>query len=208
MNSQSMLRITLCAALLAAHVCGQDRAGSVYHPDAGPRSIIGSKIAFSRGDIVTVVIKENQNVQNQESSDLQRGTTLDYGLSVFNLKPNMFSTLPRVGADSSETFAGSANYQKKGAFEARLASIVVDVLPNGNMVVNGRREIRIDNETKLIEFSGIVRRYDISNENTVQSELVANAQIQYRGKGPLTDSGQRYGFGAFVHRWLGWLWPF
>ncbi|MEO6708637.1 MAG: flagellar basal body L-ring protein FlgH [Planctomycetota bacterium] len=203
-----MLRIALCASLFAADLGAQDRAGSIYRPDSGPRSIIGSKIAFRRGDIVTVVIKESQSVQNQEASDLSRGTTLDYGLSAFDIRPTMFSTLPRIGADSSETFAGSANYAKKGAFEARLASIVVDVLPNGNMVVSGRREIRIDKETKLIEFSGIVRRYDIANDNTVQSELVANAEIRYRGQGPLTDSTQRYGLGGFIHRWFGWLWPF
>lgn len=208
MNSQSMLRITLCAAFFAVNLSAQDRAGSIYRPDSGPRSIISSKIAFRRGDIVTVVIKENQSVQNQEASDLKRGTNLDYGLTAFDIKPNMFSTLPRVTADSSESFAGSANYAKKGAFEARLASVVVDVLPNGNMVVNGRREIRIDQETKLIEFSGIVRRYDIANDNTVQSELVANAEVRYRGKGPLTDSTGRYGLGGFFHRFFGWLWPF
>ncbi|HTF90713.1 MAG TPA: flagellar basal body L-ring protein FlgH [Planctomycetota bacterium] len=203
-----MLCIALCASLFATDLGAQDRSGSIYRPDSGPRSIIGSKIAFRRGDIVTVVIKESQSVQNQEASDLSRGTTLDYGLSAFDIRPTMFSTLPRIGADSSETFAGSANYAKKGAFEARLASIVVDVLPNGNMVVSGRREIRIDKETKLIEFSGIVRRFDIANDNTVQSELVANAEIRYRGQGPLTDSTQRYGLGGFIHRWFGWLWPF
>ena len=208
MNLRMLLCTALCATLFAATLSAQDRAGSIYRPDSGPRSIIGSKIAFRRGDIVTVIIKESQSVQNQEASDLSRGTTLDYGLSAFDIKPDMFSTLPRIGADSSETFNGSANYAKKGAFEARLASIVVDVLPNGNMVVSGRREIRIDKETKLIEFSGIVRRYDIANDNTVQSELVANAEIRYRGNGPLTDATQRYGLGAVVHRWIGWLWPF
>jgi len=208
MNARMMLCIALCASLFATDLGAQDRSGSIYRPDSGPRSIIGSKIAFRRGDIVTVVIKESQSVQNQEASDLSRGTTLDYGLSAFDIRPTMFSTLPRIGADSSETFAGSANYAKKGAFEARLASIVVDVLPNGNMVVSGRREIRIDKETKLIEFSGIVRRFDIANDNTVQSELVANAEIRYRGQGPLTDSTQRYGLGGFIHRWFGWLWPF
>ena len=207
MNAK-LLRIALCAAIFASAARAQDRAGSIYRPDAGPHSIIGSKIAMRKGDIVTVVIRETQNVQNQETSDLSRGTSLDYGLSAFDIKPNMFSTLPRVSADSSESFAGSANYVKKGAFEARLASIVVDVLPNGNLVVSGRREIRIDKETKLIEFSGIVRRYDIANDNTVQSELVANAEVRYRGSGPLTDSGQRYGLGGFIHHWLGWLWPF
>ncbi len=197
-----------CAALLASDLGAQDRAGSIYQPDAGPRSIIGSKTAFRRGDIVTVVIKESQSLKNEEATDLSRGSSLDYQLTAFDIKPNAFSTLPRVGAESTDTFNGTANYAKKGAFEARLASVVVDVLPNGNMIVNGRREIRIDKETKLIEFSGIVRRYDIANDNTVQSELVANAEIRYRGNGPMTDSTQRYGLGGFIHRWLGWLWPF
>ena len=196
------------AALLAPVLHAQDRAGSIYQPDQGPHSIIASKTAFRRGDIVTVVISEAQKMTNEEASDLSRGTNLNYRLSVFDIKSNTFSTLPKVAADSSDSFAGSANYQKKGAFEARLASVVVDVLPNGNMVVNGRREIRIDKETKLIEFSGIVRRYDIANDNTVQSELVANAEISYRGQGPLTDSTGRYGFGGTVHRWIAWLWPF
>jgi flagellar L-ring protein FlgH len=208
MKFQALLRIAACVALCIGGARAQDRAGSIYRPDTGPQSIIGSKIAFRKGDIVTVVIRENQNVQNQETSDLSRGTSLDYGLSAFDIKPNMFNTLPRIAADSSESFAGSASYVKKGAFEARLASIVVDVLPNGNLVVSGRREIKIDKETKLIEFSGIVRRFDIANDNTVQSELVANASIRYRGEGPLTDSGQRYGLGGWIHRWFGWLWPF
>ena len=208
MNSRVMLQTLACAALVASNLCAQDRAGSIYRPDGGPRSIIGSKIAFRRGDIVTVVINESQSMTNEEASDLSRATNLNYRLSVWDIKPEMFNVLPKVAADSSEGFTGSANYQKKGAFDARLASVVVDVLPNGNMVVNGRREIRIDKETKLIEFSGIVRRYDIANDNTVQSELVANAEIRYRGQGPLTDSGQRYGLGGFIHHWLGWLWPF
>jgi flagellar L-ring protein precursor FlgH len=197
-----------CLAILAPCLEAQDRPGSIYRPDSGPRSIIGSKTAFRRGDIVTVVINESQSLKNEEATDLSRATTLDYSLNVFDLKPNAFNTLPRVAADSTDTFNGTTNYAKRGDFEARLASIVVDVLPNGNMVVSGRREIRIDKETKLIEFSGIVRRVDIANDNTVQSELVANAEIRYRGHGPLTNSTQRYGLGGWIHSWFGWLWPF
>jgi flagellar L-ring protein precursor FlgH len=155
-----------------------------------------------------VVIQESQSVNNAEATDLSRSTNLNYRLNVFDIDPNAFDPLPKIAADSSDSMSGSANYQKKGAFQARLASVVVDVLPNGNMIVNGRREIRIDKETKLIEFSGIVRRYDITNENTVQSELVANAEIRYRGQGPMTDSTERYGIGGAIHRWIGWLWPF
>jgi flagellar L-ring protein precursor FlgH len=120
----------------------------------------------------------------------------------------MFNPLPAIDADSTDNFIGSAKYQKTGAFTARLAAIVVDTLPNGNMVISGRREIRVDNETKLIEFTGIVRRFDIRADNTIQSELVANAEILYRGQGPLTKSTNRQGLGSVIHDAIAWLWPF
>ena len=81
-------------------------------------------------------------------------------------------------------------------------------MPNGNMVISGRREIHVDNETKLIEFTGIVRRFDVAANNSIQSELVANAEITYRGNGPMTDSTNRIGLGSKIHRFFAWLWPF
>jgi flagellar basal body L-ring protein FlgH len=60
----------------------------------------------------------------------------------------------------------------------------------------------------VIEFSGVVRRYDIRADNTVLSEMVANARVSYVGHGPLTNSTNRHGLGGFVHDALDWLWPF
>jgi flagellar L-ring protein precursor FlgH len=82
------------------------------------------------------------------------------------------------------------------------------VLPNGNLVVRGRREIKIDKETKLIEFSGVIRRWDVKADNTVTSELVADAKVAYTGSGPLTNSTNRTGLGAWIHDAIDWLWPF
>jgi flagellar L-ring protein precursor FlgH len=203
-----LLNLIVCAAALAASASAQARPGSIYDPGRGPNGLIAEKTAFRKGDIVTVVISETQNVQNNEASDLSRSTNLNYKLNVWDIDPDFFDPLPKVDADSSDGFVGSAKYQKSGNFRARLAAVVVDSLPNGNLVVSGRREIRIDNETKLIEFTGIVRRWDIAADNTVQSELVANAEIVYRGKGPLTDSTQRIGLGGWLHRAWAWIWPF
>jgi len=75
-------------------------------------------------------------------------------------------------------------------------------------VVQGRREIRVDNETKVIEFSGIVRAYDVTAQNTIKSELVAEARIAYSGEGPLTNSTNRRGIGGFLHGLISWIWPF
>jgi flagellar L-ring protein precursor FlgH len=210
MNSSfHALAHALCGVLaLAAPSLAQARMGSIYNPDDTPGSLISAKIAARRGDIVTVIVSENQNVKNQEDTDLKRDTDLDYKLTAFNIKPNAFSTLPSVAGDSTDQFTGAAKYEKTGAFNARLAAIVVDTLPNGNLVISGRREIRIDQETKLIEFSGIVRRYDVTADNTVTSELVANAQVLYKGDGPMTKTTNRYGLGRWIHDLIGWLWPF
>lgn len=186
----------------------QDRPGSIYRPDSGPSSMIQDKIAMRPGDIVTVVISESQAVKNEESTDLSRSTNLNYKLNIFDIKPNTFSTLPRLDADSTDGFVGSGSYQKTGEFNARLAAVVVDVLPNGNMVVSGRREIHIEDDTKLIEITGIIRRHDILADNTIASELVANATVSYRASGPLTDHTKRYGIGGMLHRALAWFWPF
>jgi flagellar L-ring protein precursor FlgH len=201
------LALVLLAAA-AAPAAQAQRMGSIYDPDAGPAALIAEKTAYRKGDILTVVISENQLVSNNESSDLARATNLNYKINVWDIDPDAFDTLPAIDADSTDNFNGSAKYEKSGAFAARLAAVVVDTLPNGNLVVNGRREIRIDNETKLIEFTGIVRRLDIQADNTVQSELVANAEVVYRGSGPMTRTTNRYGPGGFFHDAIAWLWPF
>ena len=200
-------------ALLALLALGlpslaQGRPGSIYNPQRGPQSAISDKTARKPGDLVTIIIDEEQVVNNRETSTLTKSTTLDYQLTNFDLKPNLFNTLPGLAAGSQDDFTGTANYRKNGTFEARITAIVMDVLPNGNMVVKGRREIRIDKETKLIEFSGIIRSYDVQPNNTIASELVAEAQISYQGQGSLTNATNRTGIGGVFHAFISWFWPF
>jgi flagellar L-ring protein precursor FlgH len=193
---------------LPGDAAAQTRAGSIYSPDQGPFGLVADRTARRPGDLVTIVISENQDVRNQETSDLTTQKALDYQLTAFALKPNMFSTLPTVQSGTEDTFHGTANYEKTGTFSARMTAVVIDTLPNGNLVVSGRREIRVDQEVKVIEFSGIVRRFDIAPDNSVQSELVADARVNYSGTGPMTRATNRHGLGGFLHDALAWLWPF
>ena len=212
MRTPAFLRLAptaLAAALaLAAPAAAQSRPGSIYDAHLGPQSMIADKTARRAGDLITVLISETQNIKNEETSQMLRGTTFDYALTSFDLFPDAFNPLPNVVAESQDDFNGRANYEKKGAFNARITAIVMDVLPNGNLVIHGRREIKIDYETKLIEFSGVIRRYDIEPDNTIQSELVAQARVAYTGEGDLTDTTNRVGLGGFFHRAWVWLWPF
>ena len=191
-----------------ASVWLQDRPGSIYTPDRGPIGLIADKTARRPGDLVTVIISEVQDISNEEQTDIAKSTNLNYELSTFNIDPDFFSVLPDLGATSSDQFSGQAQVNKRDTFEARLTAMVEDVLPNGNLVLAGRREIRVQNQTKLIEFSGVVRKYDVTAFNTVASELVADARISYVGDGPTTRATMRTGFGAKIHAFLDWLWPF
>jgi len=202
------LTITLALLSLAAPLAAQGRPGSIYDPDMGPMNMIADKTARRPGDLITVLIAENQAIKNEETSQLRKATTLDYRLDSFDINPDAFDPLPRVAASSKDDFNGTANYEKNGEFTARITAIVMDVLPNGNMVVKGRREIQIDDETKVIEFSGVVRRFDVKADNTITSELVADARVSYTGEGQLTDATSRRGLGNIIHRAIVWLWPF
>lgn len=208
MNRFHRFLLPFAIVALAAQASAQARKGSIYDPDNSPGAPMAARIAVKRGDLVTVLISETQNVRNQEASDLSKSTNLNYKINLFDIKPDAFTTLPKLDADSTDGFIGAAKYEKSGAFTARLAAVVVDVLPNGNLVISGRREIKIDRETKLIEFSGVVRRFDIAGDNSVASELVANAQVVYKGSGPLTNHTNRRGIGGWLHDAISWLWPF
>ena len=77
-----------------------------------------------------------------------------------------------------------------------------------NKVDRARRELRVDSDVKLLEFSGVVRRYDVTRANTVQSELVADARVSYIGHGPTRQATRRRGLAGWLYSAIDWLWPF
>ncbi|MEO0651329.1 MAG: flagellar basal body L-ring protein FlgH [Planctomycetota bacterium] len=207
-RSSRPLLVLLVVALGAPSLAGQVRPGSIYDVKGGPVGLVANKTARRPGDLVTVLISENQDVTNEEITNLQKQTSLEKELLDFDIFPNAFSTLPSIDADSASQFQGTATQNKRGAFQARLTAMVIDVLPNGNLVISGRREVRVDEDVKLIEFSGVVRKYDISATNTVTSELVADATVSFTTSGPIANNGRRRGLNSWFSNTLDWLWPF
>ena len=197
----------LLASALAVPARAQ-RPGSIYQASQGPTGLITDKVARRPGDLITILIVENQEIKQEDSSQLRRATTLDYQLDALDIRAEPVSFLPRIAASSQDDFNGTANVERNGEFTARLTAVVMDALPNGNLVIKGRRQILIDDEVKMIEFSGIVRRFDVRADNTVLSELVAEARVSYVGEGQVSDTTRRRGIGSWLHRALVWLWPF
>lgn len=206
-STLSILIALICVAFSSVDATAQ-RRGSIYDPARGPVSPIADKTAHRVGDLLTVMINENQDVKNEQKTDMAKNSSLNYQLIDFNVKSDAFMTLPSMSTSKADSFGGQANYERTGLFEARLTAMVIDVLPNGNMVIEGRREIRVDDERKVIEFRGIVRKYDVLRNNTIESELVADAYVSYLGSGPLSRTGKRRGLAGWLYSAVDWLWPF
>jgi flagellar L-ring protein precursor FlgH len=169
---------------------------------SGSRAFFKDQRAATVGDIVTVLVNTTDaaNVQNA-SSEAQTGGE-NMGM------PNLFgleSALPKlltkavspaslVSTTSTGTASGTGTIKRNETVTLRLAGVVTQVLPNGNLVVAARQEMRVNNELRVLEVSGIIRPQDIASDNTVSHDRMAEARISYGGRGQLTTvQTPRYG---------------
>ena len=100
-------------------------------------------------------------------------------------------------ADSSSTFSGSGSTSKDASFSTTISARIIKVLQNGNYFIEGRREIMIDNEKQIIQLSGVIRPYDIDQNNQIGSSQIADAKIYYGNQGDMDRSTQR-GWGSKI----------
>ncbi|MBP8909953.1 MAG: flagellar basal body L-ring protein FlgH [Phycisphaerae bacterium] len=161
-------------------------AGSIWGKrDKNVPTVYGDDVARKIGDILTIKIAEESTVDNKAKRDLQKETERS---SDFNGQLNIDHILPSIpgfqmNAESSNTLKGKADYKDERSFVDRVTVVVLDVLPNGNLVVMGTRDRNIAGDIQTIEVSGIVRPSDIAFDNTVKSAQVANFHIVMKNSG-------------------------
>jgi len=107
----------------------------------------------------------------------------------------------QFGIKSSDQYATAGSTDKRDTLVTTISAEVVEVLPNGNLYIEARRSIVINEETQMVVLSGIVRGRDISGQNTIASNKIANAQINYTGRGPIARR-QRPGILNKVFNWI------
>jgi flagellar L-ring protein precursor FlgH len=170
---------------------------------AGSRSFFKDQRATKVGDIVTVLIAMNEKAElsNQtarsrkanETADMTNLLGLEQGLAG-QLLPGGYDPSAAIGVGSDSSTQGSGSVNRKEKIELTVAAVVTQVLPNGNLVLQGRQEVRVNFEVRDLTVSGIVRPEDISATNEVKHTQMAEARISYGGRGHLTDVQQaRYG---------------
>lgn len=173
----------------------------------GARAFFKDQRAARVGDILTVNIAISDNAQIGNTTTRARTSAEDAGLNNFLGFEQKLQALLHgsdsttqvtpgtlVGADSTSSYNGSGTVNRSEAINMTVAAIVTDVLPNGNMVIQGRQEVRVNFEKRELLLAGIVRPEDISSTNVISHTQIAEARISYGGKGQITDVQQpRYG---------------
>ncbi len=169
--------------------------------------------AYQVGDLVTVLVVETSEARREAATDVSRSTSVDAGVSAFLGAPThlgldkLYGSTgfdPSVKASTSNAFKGKGATNQKDVLKMSVTARVVEVLGDGNLVVEGRRQVKVNNDTQYLYVRGIVRPRDVSANNTIRSTALADAQIQYEGDG-LVASQQRPGW---MYRVLDAVWPF
>jgi flagellar L-ring protein precursor FlgH len=183
--------------------------GSIWQPASA--GLVEDFKARGKGDTVTIVITEQASASKSATTSTDRTTAVSAGIP--NLlgyeaklaKLNKWIDVEKLlSADTSSKYDGSGSTTRKENLNATITALIVDVLGNGNFLIEGRRNVKVNNEDQIIVLEGIIRPKDISADNIIYSTQIADARISYSGKGIISDR-QKPGWLMNI---LDYIWPF
>jgi len=169
-------------------------------------------------DILTIKIDEISNASQQVSTKTSRDSSILASITKFLGYPLDFSLenlwgkddtgadipfKPEITSSAKSSHSGSGKITGSGKLSAEITAKVLEVMPNGNLIIEGSKEVTIDKEKRFIILSGIVRPEDVEFDNTVSSSKIADARIEYTGTGVISDKQSP----GFLHRVFDWVYP-
>lgn len=177
---------------------------SLWRP--GRRGFFNDQRASRIGDILTVAIEISDRAELSNSSNRTRTASSSAGIGNFfglegavgQLLPGGFDPATMIDADAASSHAGQGAINREEKVQLTVAAVIVDRLPNGNLVIAGRQEVRVNAELRELTVSGIIRPEDINANNTISQDQIAEARISYGGRGQVSavqrpNWGQRLG---------------
>ena len=183
--------------------------GSLYAE--GAAGFYEDAIAGRVGDILVIQIDEKDLATHQSDTKLNKSDSTSYGIpaalgfvAAFKAKFPDVDPAKLFATTSEQKFTGEGAVQRQGHVQATLPVTVRQILPSGDLFVEGTKVVMVGNEEKHIYMSGIVRRIDIAEDNTVPSSRIADAEIEYTGRGDINDTQRR----GWLARAASKLWPF
>ncbi len=185
--------------------------GSLWS-EVGGRALIGmDNNARRTGDLITVLVNESASTSIGAATDLSRQSEAEAGITallgaetaILNANAAMGGKIG-IGGSSGTSTSGDGKTSRTGALTAVVTCHVVEVLNNGNLRIRGTKEVRVNRETQYLTLEGVIRPRDIRLDNTVQSNLIAEARVEFTGEGAIA-SQQGQGWGNAV---TNAVWPF
>ncbi|MFK7867351.1 MAG: flagellar basal body L-ring protein FlgH [Alphaproteobacteria bacterium] len=161
----------------------------------GSRAFFKDLRASQIGDIVTVIINIDDQADLTNSSNSSRSSAEDMGLGAFGgYEKSLDSILPEavdpaslLNFGSTSASSGTGSISREEQIDLSVAAIVTQILPNGNLVIHGRQETKVNYEIRQLQVAGVIRPQDISNSNTIDYDKIAEARLAYGGKGHISD---------------------
>ena len=197
---RTLARLASCLVLLGS-MAANAGSGSLWKEDSS-RSMFADKRARAVGDIITILVQESNSASKENSTKTSKSSSVDAGLDTIFYSPAVSKLFTKGGEMPAMKFGGSQSFDGGGKINnseritARIAVRVVDVQPNGNLIIEGRRETFVSGEKQEAVLRGVVRGEDIAANNTVLSYNISDASIKFMSKGTISDN-QRKGW---LHR--------
>lgn len=164
----------------------------------GARAFFKDQRASDVGDIITIVIDITEKAKLNNKTVRTRTNTEDasaralfgYEAGLDRIFPNEVSNLPLVDLDSSTRSEGDGTIDRAEEVKLKVAAVITQILPNGNFVIHGRQEMRVNFEVRELQVAGVIRPQDITSENTISYEKIAEGRLSYGGRGHISDIQQ------------------
>jgi len=172
--------ITVILILLLFSINISVLANSLWSDEAA--NIYEDRPDYIVGDIITVIIKEDASAVQSANTSTSQANEVDAGSGV-----GFLDFLKAFKFDFSDSGTADGQTQRSGTLEANITARIVESLDSGNFRITGTKKIKINGEEQIIKLSGIIRPEDISLENTINSTNIADASIEFEGRGAVTD---------------------
>lgn len=169
--------------------------GAIYQAGYNGQPLFEDRVARQVGDTLTIVLNEKTIAAKNRASSASKSGSVEFGVPLVQGLPFKSLQGAEFQADSANSFQGKGTASADNMVSGTLTVTVIEVLPNGNLLVSGEKQLALSQGEEYVRFSGVVNPATITAANTVSSTQVADARIEYRGRGYLDE--------AQVMGWLG-----